>query len=64
MSLQSKVYHIIDVLEVIPKRVTRIGGRATVYLGRKLNFLIGRDVIVVVKVLDGSEEDCKNSTQG
>jgi len=48
----SRVIHVSDVIEVGPKRVTRVGGRAAVYLGKKLNHLIGRDVIVIIKVIE------------
>ncbi len=47
-----KVLHISDVIEVGPKRVTKIGGRAAIYLGKKLNHLIGKDVIVIIKVIE------------
>ena len=50
--MKSTVLHVSDVIEVGPKRVTRIGGRAAVYLGKKLNHLIGKDVIVIIKVID------------
>jgi len=48
----SRVLRVSDVIEVGPRRVTRIGGRAAVYLGKKLNRLIGKDVIVIVKVIE------------
>jgi len=52
MSLQSRFHRITDIIEVGPKRITKIGGRAAVYLGRKLNYLIGKDVIVIIKVIE------------
>ncbi len=49
--MKSQIRIINETIEVGPRKVTRIGGRAAVYLGRRLNFLIGRDVIVVIRVL-------------
>ena len=46
------VLRVTEVIEVGPRRVTKVGGRAAVYLGKRLNQLIGKDVIVVVKVID------------
>ncbi len=51
----SRVIRVSDVIEVGPRRVTRVGGRAAVYLGKKLNHLIGKDVIVIVKVIEKEE---------
>lgn len=41
-----------EIYEVGPRTVTRTGKRATVYLGKDFNFLIGRKVILQVKVLE------------
>ena len=49
--MTSTIRYIDGIFEVGPRKVTRIGGRAAVYLGSKMNFLIGKDVIVIVKVL-------------
>ncbi len=54
--MYSRIFHVNDIIEVGPKKVTRIGGRAAVYLGRKFNQLIGRDVIIIIKVI--SRECC------
>jgi len=52
--MKDKIIHVKDVIEVGPRHVTRIGGRAAVYLGHKLNYLIGKDVIVIIKVIENT----------
>ena len=50
--MPTNLLHVKEVYEVGPRKVTRIGGRPAVYLTSKLNFLIGKNVIVVIKVIE------------
>jgi len=47
----SKTFRIDEILEVGPCHITVTGGGAAVYLGRKLKHLIGKKVIVTLKVI-------------
>jgi len=48
---------IAKVYEVGPRKVTNVGGSAGVYLGRQFRFLIGKTVIVIVKVLEEGDKN-------
>jgi len=47
-----KVPRVVETYEIGPRTVTNSGKRPCIYLPRSFSFLIGRKVLVVIRVLE------------
>ena len=54
MTTQS--FRIKEVYKIGPRKVTTTAKRASVYLGKDFNFLIGKKVLITIEVLDEDEK--------